>query len=130
MFAWHGVIFSSPTPARLGLADLRASARTHCRFAATSFSTVALDAENRFPPRRSVTMKRLLIGALVAILPLATQAQTKGNGLPMGQKLLYNLEVIAYDADHCPAGNPSGHRIAVKADINDLDQVKGATRPH
>jgi len=74
-------------------------------------------------------MKKFLTGLLVVIvplLPLATQAQTKGNGLPMGQKLLYNLEVIAYDADHCPSGEPNGHRIAVKADINDLDKVKGA----
>jgi len=74
-------------------------------------------------------MKKFLTGLLVVIvplLPLATQAQTKGNGLPMGQKLLFNLEVIAYDADHCPSGDPNGHRIAVKADINDLDKVKGA----
>src|SRR5258708_37797501 len=74
-------------------------------------------------------MKKFLTGLLVVIVPLlpfATQAQTKGNGLPMGQKLLYNLEVIAYDADHCPACDPNGHRIAVKANINDLDSVKGA----
>jgi hypothetical protein len=44
----------------------------------------------------------------------------------MGQKLLYNLEVIAYDSNNCPSGDPNGHRIAVKADVNDLDKVKGA----
>src|SRR5262245_40728936 len=74
-------------------------------------------------------MKRLLIGALVAtvpLLPLVTQAQTKGNGLPMGQKLLYNLEVVAYDGNDCPTRDRNGHRIAVKADVNDLDKVKGA----
>src|SRR5262245_19028100 len=49
-------------------------------------------------------------------------AQTKGNGLPKGQKLLYNLEVIAYDGDHCPSGDQigsNGHRIAVRADVSD-----------
>jgi len=74
-------------------------------------------------------MKKFLTGLLVVIvplLPLATQAQTKGNGLPMGQKLLYNLEVIAYDPSHCPSGNANGHRIAVKANVNDLTTVKGA----
>ena len=34
--------------------------------------------------------------AATAFLPPAL-AQTKGNGLPGGQKLLFNLEVIAYD---------------------------------
>ncbi len=57
-------------------------------------------------------------------------AQTKGNGLPSGQKLLYNLEVIAYDPNNCPAGDFTGsntHRIAVKADVNDINSVKGGT---
>jgi len=74
-------------------------------------------------------MKKFLIMLLlttVLVMPFAAQAQTKGNGLPMGQKLLYNLEVIAYDANHCPSGDPNGHRIAVKANINDLDSVKSA----
>jgi hypothetical protein len=56
-------------------------------------------------------------------------AQTKGNGLPAGQKLLYNLEVIAYDGNNCPAGDFSGsntHRIAVKANFSDLSSVKGS----
>jgi len=49
-------------------------------------------------------------------------AQTKGNGLPKGQKLLYNLEVIAYNGNNCPSGDnvgSSGHRIAVRADVSD-----------
>jgi hypothetical protein len=74
-------------------------------------------------------MKKFLTMLLltpVLLMPFAAQAQTKGNGLPMGQKLLYNLEVIAYDANNCPSGDPNGHRIAVKADVNDLDKVKGA----
>jgi hypothetical protein len=56
-------------------------------------------------------------------------AQTKGNGLPAGQKLLYNLEVIAYDGNNCPAGDFTGsntHRIAVKANFSDLTSVKGS----
>jgi hypothetical protein len=68
----------------------------------------------------------MLVLTTVLLMPFAAQAQTKGNGLPMGQKLLYNLEVIAYDGDHCPNGDPNGHRIAVKADVNDLDKVNGA----
>ncbi len=77
-------------------------------------------------------MKKLLTVLLVVVaplLPLAAQAQLKGNGLPAGQKLLYNLEVIAYDPNHCPSGDFTGsntHRIAVKANINDLSSVKGA----
>src|SRR5262245_5142813 len=54
-------------------------------------------------------------------------AQTKGNGLPKGQKLLYNLEVIAYNGDNCPSGaqiGSNGHRIAVRADVS--DDPKGA----
>src|SRR5262245_56359035 len=46
---------------------------------------------------------------------------TKGNGLPQS-KLLFNLEVIAYNGDNCPSGDLIGtntHRIAVKADVND-----------
>ena len=46
----------------------------------------------------------------------------KGNGLPKGHKLAFNLEVIAYDAANCPSGDMIGtntHRIAVKADLND-----------
>jgi hypothetical protein len=64
---------------------------------------------------------KMCLGVLVLVLAYATtvSAQTKGNGLPKGQKLLYNLEVIAYDGDHCPAGDPGGHRIAVKADVSD-----------
>ena len=68
----------------------------------------------------------VLLLTTVLLMPFTARAQTKGNGLPMGQKLLFNLEVIAYDANNCPSGDASGHRIAVKADINDLDKVKGA----
>jgi hypothetical protein len=68
----------------------------------------------------------MLLLMTVLLMPFAAQAQTKGNGLPMGQKLLFNLEVIAYDPNNCPSGDPSGHRIAVKADVNDLAKVKGA----
>jgi hypothetical protein len=68
----------------------------------------------------------MIVLTTVLLMPFAAQAQTKGNGLPMGQKLLYNLEVIAYDPGNCPSGDPNGHRIAVKADVNDLDKVKGA----
>src|SRR5262245_54394539 len=66
---------------------------------------------------------------VVALLAQPALAQTKGNGLPLGQKLLYNLEVIAYDGDHCPAGdfdNSNTHRIAVRANFSDLDKVNGA----
>jgi hypothetical protein len=45
----------------------------------------------------------------------------KGNGLPQS-KLLFNLEVIAYNGNNCPSGDlidTNTHRIAVKADVND-----------
>src|SRR5437660_11495839 len=73
---------------------------------------------------------RLVLGLVAgALLAQPALAQTKGNGLPSGQKLLYNLEVIAYDANHCPAGDFTGsntHRIAVKANFSDLATGKGA----
>jgi hypothetical protein len=64
---------------------------------------------------------KMCLAVLTLVVSYATTglAQTKGNGLPKGQKLLYNLEVIAYDGNHCPAGDPGGHRIAVKADVSD-----------
>src|SRR6266850_5845216 len=67
-------------------------------------------------------LAKVLVFALAtaAFLPQSALAQTKGNGLPGGQKLLFNLEVIAYDPSHCPSGNANGHRIAVKANVNDL----------
>jgi hypothetical protein len=71
----------------------------------------------------------VLAFVVAAFLMQPAMAQTKGNGLPLGQKLLYNLEVIAYDGDHCPAGDFEGsntHRIAVRANFSDLDKVKGA----
>ena len=68
--------------------------------------------------------------ATAAFLPQSALAQTKGNGLPGGQKLLFNLEVIAYDPNNCPQGDFTGsntHRIAVKADVNDLSTVSGGS---
>jgi hypothetical protein len=62
--------------------------------------------------------------AMVALLTgsaLAGSDGTKGNGLPQS-KLLFNLEVIAYDGNNCPTGDMIGtntHRIAVKADVSD-----------
>ena len=64
----------------------------------------------------------LLLG--VAVLSVASAlAQNdgiKGNGLPQS-KLLFNLEIIAYDGANCPQGSldDGGHRIAVKANVND-----------
>src|SRR5262245_12947415 len=52
---------------------------------------------------------------------LAQTGGTKGNGLPQS-KLLFNLEVIAYNGNNCPSGDMVGtntHRIAVKADVTD-----------
>src|SRR5437667_7696353 len=78
---------------------------------------------------RESMKKFLAVLSVACFLVLPARAQTKGNGLPAGQKLLYNLEVIAYNGNNCPAGDFTGsntHRIAVKADVNDLATVKGA----
>ena len=80
----------------------------------------------------SRSFARVLVFGLAAatFLPQLALAQTKGNGLPGGQKLLFNLEVIAYDPNNCPQGDFTGsntHRIAVKADVNDLSSVSGGT---
>ncbi len=76
-------------------------------------------------------MTKILVAVVVsAFLALPAMAQLKGNGLPKGQKLIYNLEVIAYDGDNCPQGDMTDtntHRIAVKADVQDLATTKGAT---
>src|SRR5262245_49983484 len=59
--------------------------------------------------------------ALWTCTALAQNDGTKGNGLPQ-TKLLFNLEVIAYNGNNCPSGDMIGtntHRIAVKADVND-----------
>ena len=46
------------------------------------------------PSARTESMKKFLAVLSVAcFLVLPARAQTKGNGLPAGQKLLYNLEV-------------------------------------
>lgn len=74
--------------------------------------------------------KLFLSFATVAFLAVPVLAQTKGNGLPADQKLLFNLEIIAYDPNNCPQGDFTGsntHRIAVKADVNDLSSVKGGS---
>jgi len=64
----------------------------------------------------------LLLLGVVGIFASAALAQDgiRGNGLPQS-KLLFNLEVIAYNGDNCPQGSltDGGHRIAVKADVND-----------
>lgn len=51
---------------------------------------------------------------------LAQNDGIKGNGLPQ-TKLLFNLQVIAYDGNNCPQGSltDGGHRIAVKANVTD-----------
>lgn len=62
-----------------------------------------------------------LIFVLMAGSALAQNDGIKGNGLPQS-KLLFNLEVIAYDGNNCPSGDMIGnntHRIAVKADVSD-----------
>ena len=64
----------------------------------------------------SRSFARVLVFGLVAtaFLPHSALAQIKGNGLPGGQKLLFNLEVIAYDPYNCPQGDFTGsntHRI-------------------
>lgn len=62
----------------------------------------------------------LFLGLAIMIgFSVALAQDTKGNGLPKGQKLLYNLEVIAYDAGNCPTGNRQGNSIAVRADWQD-----------
>jgi len=46
---------------------------------------------------------------------IACSRQTERERLPAGQKLLYNLEVIALSANNCPAADFTGsntHRIA------------------
>ena len=66
---------------------------------------------------------RTLFGLAVGMVLFTSAAMAqndgiKGNGLPQS-KLLFNLEVIAYDGNNCPTGEQdSGHRIAVKADVN------------
>jgi hypothetical protein len=76
-------------------------------------------------------MKKILaVLSVAALFAVPARSQLKGNGLPAGQKLLFNLEVIAYSANNCPQGDFTGsntHRIAVRADVNDLNSVKGAT---
>jgi len=63
-----------------------------------------------------------LLGLAIGTANLGLAQDTKGNGLPKNQKLLYNLEVIAYSGSNCPSGdftNSNTHRIAVKADVSD-----------
>ena len=71
------------------------------------------------------TYRTLFSGVAVIALwtgtALAQNDGIKGNGLPQS-KLLFNLEVIAYNGNNCPNGDMIGtntHRIAVKADVTD-----------
>jgi hypothetical protein len=73
---------------------------------------------------------KVLAALLLGILAFSANtalAQIKGNGLPQS-KLLFNLEIIAYDGANCPQGSlaDGGHRIAVKADVNDNPNGKVA----
>lgn len=62
----------------------------------------------------------MFLGLVLTVgLNVALAGDTKGNGLPKGQKLLYNLEVIAYDGANCPTGNRQGNSIAVRANWQD-----------
>jgi hypothetical protein len=68
----------------------------------------------------SMKLSKLFLSAS-AMLFASNLAVAAGNGIPNGQKLLFNLEVIAYDKNNCPQGNLTGggHRIAVRADVSD-----------
>jgi hypothetical protein len=68
---------------------------------------------------------------LSASVVLAGNDGLKGNGLPKS-KLLYNLEIIAYDGNNCPSGDMTGtntHRIAVQADVNDTTFGSNGNNP-
>ncbi len=71
--------------------------------------------------RGKVLLTAIAVIALLTGTALAGNDGIKGNGLPQS-KLLFNLEVIAYDGNNCPTGDMIGtntHRIAVKANVND-----------
>lgn len=71
--------------------------------------------------------KLILIVAAIGLLAAPAFA-AKGNDLPSGQKVQYNLQIIAYDVANCPqhdAYDTGRHQIAVKADVgsNHPDRV-------
>ena len=72
----------------------------------------------------------VLAGGLMLSLAYGTALAGEGNGLPPGQRFMLN--VIAFDADNCPAGDFTGsnrHMIAVEADFNagDLGATQAGT---
>ncbi len=74
--------------------------------------------------------KSLLVLVLALSLTLIYSIALAGNGnlLPPGPR--YMLNVIAFDKDHCPAGDFTGsnrHMIAVQADFGTIDPVSGTT---
>ena len=78
-----------------------------------------------------ILLSLLAVVALLTGSALAGNDGIKGNGLPQS-KLLFNLEVIAYDGDNCPSGDMIGtntHRIAVKADVNDTQFGQSNNNP-
>src|SRR5262245_33444264 len=63
-------------------------------------------------------LKSSQISLAVLLLATATAPAGQGNGLPPGARFMLN--VIAFDAGHCPAGDftdSSRHMIAVQADF-------------
>ncbi len=65
-------------------------------------------------------MRKLFLVLLAIGLLAAPAFAAKGNDLPSGQKTLYNLQIIAYDASNCPQQDVSDtgrHQIAVKAGV-------------
>ncbi len=76
-------------------------------------------------------MKRLsvpIISLFILALGCGPALAGNGNNLPPGPR--YMLNVIAYDKDHCPAGDFTGsntHRIAVQADFGVIDPLTGTT---
>jgi hypothetical protein len=55
----------------------------------------------------------------IALAGLITMASLGWAADPTPGKNLFQLEIIAYDGNNCPQGDPSGHRIAIKADVSD-----------
>lgn len=68
---------------------------------------------------RRVLMACLVLGAVFGAAAALAGKPYKGNGLPKDKKVIYGLEVIAYD--QCPAGtfdDTKRRQIAVQADFN------------
>ena len=73
-------------------------------------------------------MKKMLFLLFVLMIISGIAYAGQGNNLPPGPR--YMLNVIAYDKDHCPAGDFTGsnrHMIAVQADFGDIDFVNETT---